>query len=117
MTKILWVDDNWHARATMELLQMEGYETVLARNSVDAYKKLISDKFDVMIVDGGTNTEIKDGKNLGEVVKEEFPKILRICFTGGSVRQHLDQYMTEFDAVISRMYGITDLCEVIRDKI
>ncbi|MDO8655802.1 MAG: response regulator [Nanoarchaeota archaeon] len=111
--KILLLEDSIAAGAYAELLRDEGHEVAVAMSAHQAYKKLRVSPFEIILIDGGANDIIKDEKSIACVVREEFPQILRICYTATTTRTYLDDYMEEYDAVVSKMDGIQTLFDML----
>ncbi len=106
--RILFVDDNLGANESVEYLQRRGYEVVFASSSKEGYEKIQQERFDVVVIDGGSNMAVR-GKLLSLKIREEFPSVMRICYTGTVTTENLDRYMQFFDGVVSRLKGISEL--------
>src|SRR3989338_3795264 len=111
--KILLLEDSIAAGAYAQLLRDEGYVVAVAMDARQAYKKLQASPFEIILIDGGANDIIKNEKSIAFIVKEEFPQILRICYTASTTRAYLEDYMKEFDAVVSKIDGIQTLFDML----
>lgn len=100
--KILYADYNPGAEEYAEWFKAQGVEVSLATSSPQAYKLIQQQNFDAVIIDGGTNDYIQ-GKLLSVRIGEEFPNILRICYTGTVSKESLNEYMNYFDGVVSKI--------------
>jgi len=81
MKKILLVDDEIQILKALSRMFLEtDYEIFKAENGMDALSLLESTEFDMIICD--MRMPLLDGYNLLTIVKEKYPKIIRVILSG-----------------------------------
>ncbi|MBT6774486.1 response regulator [Candidatus Woesearchaeota archaeon] len=86
MEKILIVDD-WVDvfKPTRKILREDGYQVRQVATAQEAWEKLSTSRYDIVIIDTSEDTEIKKGKCLSEILEESFPNTLRIGWTAAAM--------------------------------
>ncbi len=94
-------------------LRQSGHEVEFVSTAQWAYKKLSEEEYKVVIIHGSDDMPVKDKRTLSKVIRDEFPRTMRICYTGEVPQLYLDQFMERFDGVISKWGGWKGLQEII----
>ncbi|MFP4548891.1 MAG: response regulator [Fidelibacterota bacterium] len=93
--KILIVDDEKEIRDSLALrYELQGYETLTAKNGKDALKTLSEKKINIVISD--IMMPVMNGVQLMKVIRQEFPMIKVVMITG---------YVTLDNALACYRYG------------
>ncbi len=96
-----------------ECLRCAGHEVELVSTADLTYEKLSKEKYAAVIIHGSDDAVIKDGGYLSEIIKEEFPRTIRIVYTGEVAQRYMDQFMVRFDAVVSKLKGVKGLENIL----
>ena len=95
MTNVLIVDDEKEIRDSLALrYELQGYETLVAKNGKEALKILSEKKVNIVISD--IMMPVMNGVQLMKVIRQEFPMIKVIMITG---------YVTLDNALACYRYG------------
>ena len=116
--RILHVDDNAeYAELTKTFLERDHEEfTVVAEtNAVEAVRRLHDDSFDCVVSDYQMPTT--DGLELLELVREEFPDLPFILFTGAGDESLASEAIAAGVTDYVRKHGGTDRYEVLANRI
>ncbi|MDO8655803.1 MAG: hypothetical protein Q7K45_01065 [Nanoarchaeota archaeon] len=90
----------------VEYLRQAGHEVDLVSTVNWAYEKLSQEKYAAVIIHGTDDMPVKDERHLCEVIRDEFPDIIRICYTGQITQDYRDRFMQRFDVISSKLFGV-----------
>jgi len=116
--RILYVDDNAeYADLTKTFLERdhEEFTVVTETNAVEAFRRLHDDSFDCVVSDYQMPTT--DGLEFLELVREEFPDLPFILFTGAGDESLASEAIAAGVTDYVRKHGGTDRYEVLANRI
>jgi DNA-binding NtrC family response regulator len=85
MKKILIVDD-WinRLKSTRERLNKKGYRVEQVTNAKQAWEKVNTSRYDIIIIDTSEDVEVRRGSCLSDILQEDYPNTLRIGWTAAA---------------------------------
>ena len=83
MEKILLVDDYYGRKnaGINDYLRIHGYYVDSVTNAKEAWEKINSKSYSLVIIDASEDVEIRKGFTLNEMIAEHFPQAIRMCWT------------------------------------
>jgi DNA-binding NtrC family response regulator len=97
MKRILIVDNNQSVPESLAIYLNEfcGYHAEMTDNAGSAYDKIKTKSYDLILIDPSEDEEVRGNKTLSEVLAEDYPSIIRICFTARTTEYIKDNVISE----------------------
>jgi len=110
-TRVLIVDDNAHVgRSTARLLELEGYETVLAETG-GAAVELFDERVDVVLLD--LILPDRSGHDVFRALREERPEVPVVLFSGYGEQADVSKLLSAGAHFIPKPFEVDELLEAL----
>jgi len=120
MKKVLLVDDIHGSQkntGAVDYLRSHGHYVNGVTTAKNAWEKVNSSRYDIIIIDASEDKEIRKGFTLNEMITEYFPNTRRICWTAIPGAEYDPLLRNKFDIVISKPIKPSELVEIIENLI